>query len=74
MVSVDLNIEASWLTTRCTRRPHLQSSAAAGERETLVEKPVTKVPETVLLSELALAEDWNRPEEDIALSHLQPVS
>jgi hypothetical protein len=27
---------------------------------------------TALLSEPALAEDWNRPEEDLAWSHLQP--
>lgn len=27
--------------------------------------------ETALLSEPALAEDWNRPEEDIAWSHLR---
>jgi len=29
--------------------------------------------ETALLSESALAEDWNRPEEDIAWQHLQPA-
>jgi hypothetical protein len=29
------------------------------------------IHETVLLSEHALAEDWNRPEEDAAWSHLQ---
>jgi len=29
--------------------------------------------ETALLSEAALAEDWNRPEEDEAWAHLQPV-
>ena len=28
--------------------------------------------ETALLSESALAEDWNRPEEDAAWSHFQP--
>lgn len=31
------------------------------------------VAETALLSEAALAEDWNRPEEDAAWSHLQQV-
>jgi len=36
-------------------------------------KPVISVPETALLSEPALAEDWNRPEEDAAWSHLQQV-
>ena len=29
--------------------------------------------ETALLSEAALAEDWNRPEEEAAWSHLQPA-
>ncbi|MGB5054611.1 MAG: hypothetical protein WBO24_09465, partial [Nitrospirales bacterium] len=29
--------------------------------------------ETALLSEASLAEDWNRPEEDAAWSHLQPA-
>ena len=29
------------------------------------------LPETALLSEAALAEDWNRSEEDAAWSHLQ---
>ncbi|MCY4079146.1 MAG: hypothetical protein OXF54_02805 [Caldilineaceae bacterium] len=28
---------------------------------------------TALLSEAALAEDWNRPEEDRAWSHLQQI-
>jgi hypothetical protein len=30
--------------------------------------------ETALLSETALAADWNRPEEDAAWSHLQRAS
>jgi hypothetical protein len=30
-----------------------------------------EVPDTALLSETALAEDWNRPEEDEAWSHLR---
>ena len=29
------------------------------------------IPETALLSEATLAEDWNRTEEDAAWSHLQ---
>ena len=32
------------------------------------------IPDTALLSEAALAEDWDRPEEDAAWSHLHPVS
>lgn len=39
----------------------------------LEEQPTAGVSETALLSEQALAEDWNRPEEDEAWSHLQPV-
>ncbi len=31
------------------------------------------IPETALLSESALAQDWMRPEEDEAWSHLQPA-
>ncbi len=33
--------------------------------------PRMSVSETALLSERALAEDWNRPEEEEAWSHLQ---
>ena len=37
----------------------------------LEEEPATSISETALLSESALAEDWNKPEEDAAWSHLQ---
>jgi hypothetical protein len=39
----------------------------------LEEEPATEVSETAVLSEQALAEDWSRPEEDEAWSHLQQV-
>lgn len=39
----------------------------------LDEDPATRASETALLSEAALAEDWNRPEEDEAWAHLQQV-
>ena len=39
----------------------------------LEEQPVAGAHESALLSEAALAEDWNRPEEDGAWSHLQQV-
>ena len=39
----------------------------------LDEAPARRVPEAALLGEQALAEDWNRPEEDAAWSHLQPA-
>ncbi len=31
-----------------------------------------ELPDTAALSETALAEDWERPEEDTAWAHLQP--
>jgi hypothetical protein len=47
----------------------------SGPRRALVmildEEPGTYPNETALLSEAALAEDWNRPEEDAAWSYLQ---
>ncbi len=39
----------------------------------LEEEPSAKVSETALLSEQSLAEDWIKPEEDEAWSHLQSV-
>jgi hypothetical protein len=41
---------------------------------TVLDKPVDEASDisTALLSEAALAEDWNRPEEDAAWAHLQP--
>ena len=36
----------------------------------LEDAPVESVEETALLSEPALAKDWNRPEEDMAWSHI----
>lgn len=39
----------------------------------LEEKPLTLVNEEALISEAALAKDWNRPEEDEAWQHLQEV-
>jgi hypothetical protein len=37
----------------------------------LEDSPSVGIHETALLSEQALAADWNRPEEDTAWSHLQ---
>ena len=39
----------------------------------LDEEPHPAADEGMLLSEPALADDWNRPEEDAAWSHLQPA-
>jgi hypothetical protein len=47
-----------------------------GARRALVtildEEPAVHSNETAILSEAALAEDWNRSEEDAAWAHLQP--
>jgi len=40
---------------------------------TILDEESDAVPEAALLSEAALSEDWNRPEEDEAWSHLQKV-
>ncbi len=49
----------------------------SGPRRALVmildEEPGAFPNEAALLSEAALAEDWNRPEEDAAWSYLQPA-
>ena len=51
---------------------HLPSSRRA--LVTILEdRQVAGARETALLSEAALAEDWNRPEEDEAWRHLQQV-
>lgn len=55
----------------------LESVSVSSGRRVLVtilddEAPAGQA-ETALLSERSLAEDWNRPEEDAAWSHLQRV-
>jgi hypothetical protein len=54
----------------------LEEVKLTGVRRALVtileEAPTSEASETSLLSEQALAEDWERPEEDEAWSHLQP--
>lgn len=39
----------------------------------LEEELVPTVNDTALLSERSLAQDWDKPEEDVAWSHLQPA-
>lgn len=39
----------------------------------LEDRPAAGTHESALLSEASLAEDWNRPEEDEAWSHLSQV-
>ena len=40
----------------------------------ILDEPALNIPETALLSEPALAKDWNRPEEDEAWSYLQQAT
>ena len=39
----------------------------------LEEEPMARDAEAALLSEAALATEWNRPEEDAAWAYLQPA-
>jgi len=43
----------------------------AGWLDQYRKKGVSRANEEALLSEVALAEDWNRPEEDAAWAYLQ---
>jgi hypothetical protein len=50
----------------------IQLTAARKALVTILEDaPAAGIPETALLSEQALAQDWDQPEEDEAWSHLQ---
>lgn len=48
-------------------------SLPAGQRAlvTVLDEPALAVLEAALLSEAALAEEWNRPEEELAAIHPQ---
>lgn len=54
----------------------LQPVQVSGTHRALVtildEESAPGIHEAALLSEMALARDWNRPEEDAAWSYLQP--
>lgn len=53
----------------------LEEIQLAGPRRALVtvlDEPAAFPGEAALLAEAALAEDWNRPEEDAAWAYLQP--
>ncbi len=51
----------------------LEPVRPGGTRRALVTILEERPAETALLSEAALAEDWERPEEDEAWEHLQKV-
>lgn len=51
----------------------VRPGAARRALVTILEESPSETSETALLSEPALAEDWNRPGEGDAWSHLQQV-
>ena len=69
MKTVEADIEPSGVV-RLIEPVHVLSPRRA--LVTILEEAPT-VQDTALLSEAALAEDWNRAEEDAAWAHLQPV-
>lgn len=66
--SVEATIEADG-EIRLRESVHLPHACRA--IVTIIEE--SDIPETALLSEAVLGEDWNRPEEEVAWSHLQKV-
>ena len=56
-----------------TVRLHKKVKLSASRRAILtILDEQASIPETALLSEMAFAADWNRPEEDNAWAYLQP--
>ena len=45
----------------------------AGPRRAVLDEDAELPGEITLLSQVALADDWTRPEEDAAWEHLQPA-
>jgi hypothetical protein len=54
-------------------REPLELSAPRRALVTILDEAPSQTQEITVLSETALAQDWNRPEEDEAWSHLQPA-
>ncbi len=52
---------------------HVRPGGSRRALVTILEERPSEAAESALLSEPALAEDWNLPEEDKAWSHLQQV-
>lgn len=65
--SIEVTIEKDG-TIRLPKKMNFSSARRA--ILTILDEPVL-IAETALLSEAALAEDWNRPEEDEAWAYLQ---
>ena len=54
-------------------KEHIRLNSPCRAIVTILDEESNAISETALLSEAALSEDWNRPEEDEAWSHLQKV-
>ncbi|HVA46765.1 MAG TPA: hypothetical protein VNH11_10410 [Pirellulales bacterium] len=52
----------------------VQLAAACRALVTVLDEPPRTASETALFSEAALAEDWNRPEEDAAWADFSPAN
>jgi hypothetical protein len=70
LISVEAIIEENG-EVRLQQPIHLNSPCRA--IVTIFDEKSDTISETALLSEAILSEDWNRPEEDEAWSHLQKV-
>ncbi len=62
--------KTGWVLKKYTKRI---KSLEARRNSVLTKELSSVISDTALLSEQSLAEDWNRPEEDAAWSHLQQV-
>ena len=70
LIAVEAIIEKNG-EVRLQKPIHLKSPCRA--IVTILDERSDVISETALLSEAALSEDWNRPEEEQAWSHLQKI-
>ena len=70
LIAIEAIIEKNG-NVRLQKPIHLSSPCRA--IVTILDEKSNVISETALLSEAALSEDWNRPEEEEAWSHLQEV-
>lgn len=70
-----MNLSAQEITTQFLMLPEREQQKVAdfvlAQQKNYVKKRLKQINETALLSEAALAVDWNRPEEDEAWAKFQ---
>ena len=70
-----MNLSAQEITTQFLMLPEREQQKVTdfvlAQQKNYVRKKLTPINETALLSEAALAVDWNRPEEDEAWAKFQ---